>query len=169
MCALFCVATSVSMNFYNDQNVLFKRLDELYQLVSHLTWMDVCYWSYGHYSLDGQEGRKKCQFFLFFCFYSKSTLKNDSCKKNYGPIHRDMTLQWYILTKKNCEIFYFFLATRVNRHWKNWIWLKKIMVRPLFIEIWWKLQSKKIFFQFSTHKKNCTQKNFFQFFFGFFL
>ncbi len=67
ICALFSVATSVNMNFYIEQKVLFKRLDELYRLVPHLTWMDVCYWSYGHYSLDGQDGRKKSgDFFHFF-------------------------------------------------------------------------------------------------------
>ncbi len=37
ICALFSVAISVNMNFYIDQKVLFKRLDELYRLVPHLT------------------------------------------------------------------------------------------------------------------------------------
>jgi hypothetical protein len=99
MCALF--ATSVNLNFYKWQKFLFKRLDELYRLVPHLTLVDVGYWSYGHYSLDGQDGRKKkvSIFFNFFCFYSKSTLKKTISAKRI-LIYRDMTLQWYILLKK---------------------------------------------------------------------
>jgi hypothetical protein len=68
ICALFSVATSVNMNFYIEQKVLFKRLDELYRLVPHLTSMDACYWSYGHYSLDGQDGWKKSVDFFHFFF-----------------------------------------------------------------------------------------------------
>jgi hypothetical protein len=67
MCALFSVATSVNMDFYFQQKVLIKRLDELYRLVPNLTLVDVGYLSYGHYSQDGQDGRKKVSiFFIFF-------------------------------------------------------------------------------------------------------
>ncbi len=81
MCALFSVTTSLNMNFYIEQKVLFKRLDELYRLVPHLTWMDVCYWSYGHYSLDGQDGQKKSV--VFFTFFFFTFIVNRPWKKRF--------------------------------------------------------------------------------------
>ncbi len=109
ICALFSVATSVNMNFNIEQKVLFKRLDKLYRLVPHLTWMNVCYWSYGHYSQDGQDGRKKSvDFFHFFSFIVNRPWKKWFLQKKYGStlIHRDMTVQWYI-SRWSVEFFTF--------------------------------------------------------------
>jgi hypothetical protein len=62
------------MNFYIEQKVPFKRHDELYRLVPNLTLVDVGYWSYGHYSQDGQDGRKKSVDFFFIFFASRVNL-----------------------------------------------------------------------------------------------